>query len=146
MITGRIKATADVIKDFNIDGSEGSYTSTCYAKCYNIIRRANDILLNVPEMEISESTKNRVLGGEAYFMRAFSYFWVAHTYGDDVNGGVPIITVDNMFNDGGTYSRPASVVENYKQIEEDLKKLQTYCHYLQSIAEQIMVVLIKMQH
>ena len=121
MITGRIKATADVIKDFNIDGSEGSYTSTCYAKCYNIIRRANDILLNVPEMEISESTKNRVLG-EAYFMRAFSYFWVAHTYGDDVNGGVPIITVDNMFNDGGTFSRPVSVVENYKQIEEDLKK------------------------
>ncbi|NJB81361.1 RagB/SusD family nutrient uptake outer membrane protein [Wenyingzhuangia aestuarii] len=120
MITGRTKATADVIKNFNINGSEGSYTSTCYEKCYKIIRRANDVLLNVPNMEISENVKNRVLG-EAYFMRAFSYFWVAHTYGDDKNGGVPIVTVDNMFAAGGSYARPTSVVENYAMIVEDLK-------------------------
>ncbi|MDO6736705.1 RagB/SusD family nutrient uptake outer membrane protein [Wenyingzhuangia sp. 2_MG-2023] len=121
MITGRIKATADVIKDFNIDGSEGSYTSTCYASCYKVVRRANDVLLHVPDMEINEALKNRVLG-EAYFMRAFSYFWLAHTYGDDKSGGIPIITIENMFDVGGKYQRPTSVVENYAMIVEDLKK------------------------
>ncbi|WP_010135476.1 RagB/SusD family nutrient uptake outer membrane protein [Ochrovirga pacifica] len=121
MITGRIKATADVIKDFNIDGSEGSYTSTCYEKSYRIIRRANDIILNVPAMDIDQELKNRVLG-EAYFMRGFSYFWVAHTYGDDVNGGVPIVTEENMFDPSGSYTRPASVTENYAMIVEDLQK------------------------
>lgn len=121
MITGRIKASADNIKDFNIDGTEGGYTSTCYPNSYKIIRRANDILTNVPNMDISDDVKNRVLG-EAYFMRAFSYFWVAHTYGDDKNGGVPILTVENMLDGVASRTRPASVVENYAMIVEDLKK------------------------
>ncbi|WP_400070763.1 RagB/SusD family nutrient uptake outer membrane protein [Zobellia russellii] len=122
MITGRIKASADNIKDFNITGGEGGYTSTCYPKSYKVIRRANDIILNIPNMDISETLKNQYLG-EAYFMRAFSYFWVAHTYGDNGNnGGVPIVTEENMNDEPGSYSRPASVVENYKQIEADLMK------------------------
>ncbi|SDF20265.1 RagB/SusD family nutrient uptake outer membrane protein [Cellulophaga baltica] len=121
MVTGRIKAAADNIKDFNITGGEGSYTSTCYPNSYKVIRRANDVILNVPNMEISETLKNQYLG-EAYFMRAFSYFWVAHTYGDNgPNGGVPIVTELNMNDDAGSYTRPASVIENYQQIEDDLK-------------------------
>nr|MUH41508.1 RagB/SusD family nutrient uptake outer membrane protein [Zobellia laminariae] len=122
MITGRIKAAADNIKNFNITGGEGGYTSTCYENCYKIIRRANDIILNVPDMDISETQKSQFLG-EAYFMRAFSYFWVAHTYGDNgPNGGVPIVTEMNMFDPAGSYSRPTSVIENYQQIETDLIK------------------------
>lgn len=119
MVTGRINSTADNIKNFNMTGDEG-YTSWMYPQSYKIIRRANDIILNVPDMDLSESIKNRILG-EAYFMRGFHYFWLAHTYGDDVSGGVPIVTELNMFNDAGSYSRPASVTENYAQIVEDLK-------------------------
>ncbi|WP_026235788.1 RagB/SusD family nutrient uptake outer membrane protein [Echinicola pacifica] len=120
MVTGRINSTADNIKNFNMTGDEG-YTYWMYPQSYKIIRRANDILLNVPDMEISATLKNRILG-EAYFMRAFHYFWIAHTYGDDVSGGVPIVTEDNMFDDAGSYSRPSSVSENYAQIIEDLQK------------------------
>lgn len=122
MITGRIKAAADNIKSFNITGGEGGYTSTCYPKSYQVIRRANDVILNIPDMDISQEKKNQYLG-EAYFMRAFSYFWVAHTYGDNgPNGGVPIVTEENMNDPAGSYQRPESVVANYAQIVADLEK------------------------
>lgn len=120
MITGRIKADADNIKNFVCTGDEG-YTSYMYPAAFRIIKRANDILRYVPDMDIDESLKNRVMG-EAYFMRGFHYFWLAHNYGDDgQNGGIPIVTIENMDNPAGSYTRPASVTENYAQIVEDLQ-------------------------
>ncbi len=118
MITGRIKAEADNIKNFILTGDEG-YASWMYPQSYKIIRRANDVLSNVPKMDFDESLKNRYLG-EAYFMRAFHYFWVSSTYGNDVSGGVPIVTVDNMKDT--RFERPASVTDNYAQIVGDLTK------------------------
>ncbi|WP_303317059.1 RagB/SusD family nutrient uptake outer membrane protein [Flavivirga abyssicola] len=121
MITGRIKSYADNAKNFNLTGGEGAFNSI-YINTYKVIRRANDVLANVPDMNIDEPLKNRILG-EAYFMRGFSHFWVAHTYGDHgTNGGVPIITVENMDDPASSFSRPASVVDNYAQIAEDLKQ------------------------
>ncbi len=118
MVTGRVKATADNIKNFNLTGDEG-YSSWMYPQCYKVIRRANDVLANVPNLDIDTDLKNRYLG-EAYFMRAFHYFWVASTYGNDVSGGVPIVTVENMKDD--KFTRPESVVANYEMIVEDLTK------------------------
>ncbi|MBW2962091.1 RagB/SusD family nutrient uptake outer membrane protein [Mesonia aestuariivivens] len=120
MITGRIKADADNVKNFVCTGDEG-YTGNMYPRAFKVIRRANDILKNIPAMNISEDLKNQAMG-EAYFMRGFFYFWLAHTYGDDgQNGGIPIVTVDNMDASAGTYERPSSVVENYDQIVQDLE-------------------------
>ncbi len=45
------------------------------------ILRSNIILQKVPEMNISESLKNRVLG-EAYFLRAHYYFILVRFFGD----------------------------------------------------------------
>lgn len=121
MVTGRLNATADNIKNFNLNGDEG-YINGIYQNAYKVIRRANDIIVNVPGMKISESLKKRVLG-EAYFMRGFFYFWLAHTYGDNGNnGGVPIITEANMSQPAGSYTRPKSVIENYDHIVQDLTK------------------------
>ncbi|TXE07193.1 RagB/SusD family nutrient uptake outer membrane protein [Seonamhaeicola algicola] len=120
MVTGRIRADVDNAKNFIMNGDEGSYKNM-YADCYKVIRRANFILANVPNMDINEDLKSRILG-EAYFMRGFSAFWVAHMYGDNgTNGGVPIVTVENMNAPAGSFERPASVTENYAQIVEDLK-------------------------
>ena len=121
MVTGRIKSYADNTKNFNLTGEE-SGLKWMYSQSYKVIRRANDILLNVPDMDIDQSLKNRILG-EAYFMRGFHYHWIAYHYGDDAtNGGVPIITEENMFEPAGSYTRPASVTENYAQIIDDLNK------------------------
>jgi hypothetical protein len=118
MITGRVNANADAAVYFSLSGDEGYY-SWMYPQGYKIIGKANDILENVPEMDIEENLKNRILG-EAYFMRAFHYFWLAHTYGDNgPNGGVPIVTLENRYDNG--FTRPASVIDNYQQIIEDLE-------------------------
>ncbi len=119
MITGRSEPDADAAVNFTLSGDEGSL-SWSYPQSYKIIRRANDVLTHVPNIKMETSIQNRVLG-EAYFMRAFHYFWLAHTYGDNgSNGGVPIVTEENMFQDH--FTRPASVVENYEQIISDLEK------------------------
>ncbi len=119
MITGRPNANADAAVYFTLGGNE-SYYRNSYEGSYRTIGKANDILENVPGMDIDENLKNRVLG-EAYFMRAFSYFWVAHTYGDNgANGGVPIVTVENKYD--LTFPRAASVIDNYQLIVDDLQK------------------------
>jgi len=119
MITGRPNSKADAAVYFTLGGDE-SYYRNSYEGSYRTIGKANDILENVPGMDFDENLKNRVLG-EAYFMRAFSYFWVAHTYGDNgANGGVPIVTVENKYD--LTFPRAASVIDNYQLIVEDLQK------------------------
>ncbi len=117
MVTGRVRATAANVRNFTATGNEGD-TNKMYGYSYRVIRRANEILKNVPGMSLNEALKNRVLG-EAYFMRAFSYFNIATRYGDQ-RAGVPIVTVENM--DQSTFPRPASVVENYQLMAQDLKK------------------------
>ncbi|WP_430810331.1 MULTISPECIES: RagB/SusD family nutrient uptake outer membrane protein [unclassified Carboxylicivirga] len=119
MITGRVNAKADAAVYFNLSGDEG-YFSWMYPQSYKVIRRANDVIANVPAIDMDENLKQRILG-EAYFMRGFHYFWLAHTYGDNgANGGVPIITEANMFDD--QFTRPASVIDNYEHIVSDLEK------------------------
>lgn len=119
MITGRVNSNADAAVYFRLSGDEGYY-SWMYPQSFKIIRRANDILKHVPELDMDEDLKNRILG-EAYFMRGFHYFWLAHTYGDNgQNGGIPIVTVDNMYEN--EFIRTASVIENYQQIIEDMEK------------------------
>ncbi|MDO3694089.1 RagB/SusD family nutrient uptake outer membrane protein [Wenyingzhuangia sp. chi5] len=120
IITGRIKGFADNTKNFILDGNEDGL-KWMYPQSFKIIRRANDILANVPNMNFDEATKNRIIG-EAYFMRAFHYHLLAYHYGDDKSGGIPIITEENMNATAGSFKRPASVVDNYKQIVEDLQK------------------------
>lgn len=124
MVTGRTNGKAYRIRSFTTNGDNG-YTYWMYPQSYKIIRRANDVILNVPKMDnkvIDKSLRNRILG-EAYFMRAFHYFWLAHSYGDNGdNGGVPIVTEENMNLTGPSFKRPKSVVDNYNQIVEDLKK------------------------
>lgn len=121
MVTGRPNGTAEKIRNFKVSGSEG-YIYWMYTQSYKVIRRCNDVLANVPKISFKdEKLKNRILG-EAYFMRAFHYFWISHTYGDNgTNGGVPIVTVENMDAAPGSYKRPKSVTENYKQLIEDLE-------------------------
>lgn len=47
---------------------------------YITINRANAVIENVPAMKIDEGLKNRFTG-EAYFMRAYSYFNLARNFG-----------------------------------------------------------------
>ncbi|NQD72050.1 RagB/SusD family nutrient uptake outer membrane protein [Sphingobacterium shayense] len=117
MVTGRTDAGSAAVRNFTATGNE-SRINSMYKKFYQIIQRANTILTKVPEMEISEAIKTRVLG-EAYFMRGYAYFYLAQYYGDQ-RAGIPIVTEENM--EQLNFERPAHVSENFEQVQADLLK------------------------
>lgn len=82
---------------------------------YEVINRANRVLANVPDIQMSQDLKDRILG-EAYFLRAFNYWRFAVVY-----GGVPLILEEETTN--GDFNKPrASLAETRNQIEADLQK------------------------
>ncbi|MGB7528264.1 RagB/SusD family nutrient uptake outer membrane protein [Sphingobacterium cellulitidis] len=117
VVTGRTDAGSAAVRNFTATGNE-SRINSMYKKFYQIIQRANNIIVKVPSMNISDKTKNQVIG-EAYFMRGYASFYLSQYYGDQ-RAGVPIVTEQNM--NENKFTRPANVQENFKQIESDLLK------------------------
>lgn len=119
VVTGRTQAGCAAMKNFTADYTRDVVDN--WPKMYQLIKRCNDIILNVPPMSIGEETKNRVLG-QAYFFRAWAYFWLAPYYGDNAgNGGLPIVEpglpVDEL-----DVSRAKSVRDNYAYCLSDFEK------------------------
>ncbi|GAB3760721.1 RagB/SusD family nutrient uptake outer membrane protein [Spirosoma pomorum] len=111
------RANAERIKNFQVDGNE-SDTRPIWGKHYQVMKRCNDVLRNVPNITMTESLKNRILG-EAYFNHAIMHLELAYRYGDD-RAGIPIQDRSNPEN---IYvGRAKNVAENYTYIAEDLKK------------------------
>ncbi len=80
---------------------------------YEMISRANAVLVNAPGVEMDEDLRNRSLG-EAHFLRGFSY-WRLHV----IYGGTPIILEEDVL--AGNFNKPkASIDEMRSQIESDL--------------------------
>ncbi len=93
-----------------------TYFNSIWENHYIGITRANISLERIPEVEIDEDVKTRLLG-EAHFLRAFFYFELVRSF-----GGVPIVTtytelLEPEIND----KTRASVAEVYELIEQDLE-------------------------
>ena len=99
------------VEEFTFDADNSQIRST-YTRKYEVINRANAVLINVPDIDMDNSLKNQVLG-EAYFMRAFGH-WRLHV----IYGTVPLIleqdVIDNNFN-----KEKASEEEMRAAIESD---------------------------
>ncbi len=118
-VTGRSNAGTDRMKNFIYDDSRSNADIWYYM--YQLIKKSNDIIANVPNAPVSDAVKKNALC-EAYFYRAFAYLQMAPFYGDNgVNGGIPIMTEDLTI-DEMDQPRPASVLENYAMIISDLEK------------------------
>lgn len=127
MVTGRIKSDPDNIKNFNITGNEG-YTNNVWALKYQVIKRCNDVLRNVPDMDIDQALKNRILG-EAHFMSSVMYMELAYHYGDQ-RAGIPILDREDPAN--YYIEREATVTSNYLFIADELKKAADLLPYFES--------------
>jgi hypothetical protein len=113
------KATgnADRFKTFQLDGNE-SETRGSWALHYQVMKRANDVLRNVPDITMDATLKNRILG-EAYFNHAVMHLELAYRYGDS-RAGIPIPDRENPTD---IYiQRPVNVGVNFSYIEADLLK------------------------
>lgn len=133
LITGRTQAEAQNIKNFVDNGSSSRDVRDNWPEMYQTINYANQLIRSAPTAtKLSEEVRNTVLG-HAYFMRAFSYLWLAPWYGDNgPNGGIPIVT-ENTSIDEIDVPRPASVLDNYNMIIEDLEKAAELLPYFDEI-------------
>ena len=101
------------IEEFTFDASNPQLGFSWSLK-YEIISRANAILINVPKIEMDKSLQDRILG-EAYFMRGLMYW---HFY--KIYGQVPVITEQNVIEN--SYNVPKATIEEIEsRIEADLK-------------------------
>ncbi|MFA5296939.1 MAG: RagB/SusD family nutrient uptake outer membrane protein [Lutibacter sp.] len=116
-VVGKSKSEIEEIKNFVTSGS-GSYTRDIWSIHFQVIKRANDIINNVPGIEgVSNEVKNFSLGN-AYFMRGLAYFQLSLLYGDN-RAGIPIVdenTTDFYM------ERSPSVTDSYEYAAENFSK------------------------
>src|SRR3989337_2606131 len=102
------------IEHFTYDASNPKLIDTWKWR-YEMISRANAVLINAPNVSMDNQLKNRSLG-EAYFLRGFSY-WRHYL----VHGEVPIFVEQDAINAKFNKAK-ASIEEVAAQIESDFIK------------------------
>ncbi len=86
--------------------------------CYKAIQGANNILLNY-ENTVGNADAIKAIAGEAYFIRAFSYFWLVRCHGE-----IPLILTADYSTEVVNIKK-SSVKEIYQLIEDDLLKAES---------------------
>jgi starch-binding outer membrane protein, SusD/RagB family len=102
-----------------INNSDNGYGQTYWTSFYRGIANANLAIAKIPEIEMDNSTQNRLLG-EARFLRAYYYYSLVRIFGE-----IPLITIPIDLSSPEMYPDPASVAEIYAQIVEDLTTAET---------------------
>lgn len=98
-----------------ITPQSGSFVSAYYTNNYQAIAAINSFLANVSKvLQGDQLTKYQ---GEAYFLRAFNYFWLAELYGN-----VPIVTEDPATIDFKSTRAKSTRAEVLALVESDLDK------------------------
>lgn len=113
----------DVIQNtMNANTSTASWTSL-----YSVIDQANAVLKYAPSQDIamSDAKRNWALG-QAYFARAYSYFWAARMWGDVPLNLNPIESVSQP----ETYPFRAPKAQVYAQIGADIASAEQYADAL----------------
>ncbi len=104
------------INRFTATPTEGLLPNAQWQPKYEMISRANLVLINVPKMSdniISQNIKDRCLG-EALFFRAYGHWWLYLIHGE-----IPVLNEEAVNNND--YNRPKSTIDEVlTQIESDL--------------------------
>lgn len=99
---------------FTFDASNSHILATWKTK-YEVISRANAVLINAPNVQMDETLRNRSLG-EAYFLRGFVYWRLSLIYGE-----VPILLEADA--QALNFNKPkSSLAEVRAQAESDFLK------------------------
>ena len=102
-----------------VDQFQSNATNSVYSSMwtghYQAIFRANLAIENIPNIDMDEQLKSRLLA-EAKFLRAFVYFRLVQWYGD-----IPLITKILTEDEYFTQSRTSKALV-YDQLEKDLKE------------------------
>lgn len=127
VVWGRTRGYSD-LATFRYTGDESPLRTT-YNNLTQVTSRANWVIAKLLEKQAGTTltaVETRSLG-EAYFMRAFSHFYIAYRYGTDKQG-VPFTRYEDYPGgyDNSIPKQQASVIDNYKYIIEDLDNAIKY--------------------
>jgi len=128
MVVGRTSADRENIKNFICTGNESSIYAP-WQLHFVIMKRANDVIANVPAVSMDQKTKNFILG-QAYLIHAVMHLEIADLYGSDKQGA-PLL---NRTNPLAFPVQLTSVKDNYAYIEADLKKAASILPYFDQLA------------
>lgn len=106
------QAEITYIDEFNADANNG-IISNYWAFAYEDIARANNVITNVPSVEMKEALRNRIVG-EAKFIRAYNYFNLVNIF-----GRVPL-KLQPQLTQEAIHVPLSDVSAIYQQIEKDL--------------------------
>lgn len=109
-----------------LNNAIASTTASCsWDLLYTCIDQANAVLKYTPKVNMTESEAGYAYG-QAYFARAFCYFWAVRVWGD-----VPLVTVPiESPSQPETYPVRADKKDVYAQIERDIESAKQYAAYL----------------
>lgn len=85
-----------------------------WSGAYKSIQGANNIIANYEEAVGDESVIQQI-AGEAFFLRAYNYFWIVRLWGD-----APLVLNTHVFDEAILSVESSSVAEIYEQIIADL--------------------------
>ena len=74
------QADIELIDNFQISADNGNI-ETIWGIYYEGVSRCNNVIKNVPDIDMDESLKNRILG-EAFFLRGYYYFQLCNIFGN----------------------------------------------------------------
>ncbi|MDA3823090.1 MAG: RagB/SusD family nutrient uptake outer membrane protein [Bacteroidales bacterium] len=81
---------------------------------YKSIQGANNIIASYQNATGNQEAIKQI-AGEAYFLRAYNYFWIVRLWGD-----APLLLDSYMYSEGDLQIRKSPVSEKYAQIVDDL--------------------------
>lgn len=86
---------------------------------YKSIQQCNNIIANYPLATGNQTTINQI-AGEAYFLRAYNFFWIVRLWGK-----APLVLNTQTFDESLLKINSSSIQEIYDQIISDLKTAET---------------------
>jgi hypothetical protein len=101
----------EALESFTFNTSNSHILNTWSTK-YEVISRANAVLINAPKVEMADDLRKRCIG-EAYFLRGFVYWRLAIIYGE-----VPVLLEADVLSNN--FNKPKSTLaEVQAQVESD---------------------------
>lgn len=102
-----------------INNSDNGYGQSYWTTYYRGIANANLAIDRIPNIQMDQAAKNRLLG-EARFLRAYYYYHLVRIFGE-----IPLITGVINLTSPEMFAAPSSVEAIYDQIVEDLTTAET---------------------
>jgi hypothetical protein len=111
-----VTAVGDRFDKCDVNDQVGNLKSV-YIGCYKAIQNANNVIANYQNAAGDPATTN-IIAGEAYFLRALSYYWLVRLF-----GAIPLLTSPEFSMDVYTIEK-TDPLEVYQLIEDDLTQAE----------------------